>query len=96
MLSGGDGTDFLVELSGVVSVDGGAGDDVITLGAALNVGTVTGGLGTDQLNKGGTIAGLAISGIEIVNTNGGTLTATAACRHHRVHAGTRCVHGETW
>jgi Ca2+-binding RTX toxin-like protein len=78
VLSGGDGTDFLVELSGVVSVDGGAGDDVITLGAALNVGTVAGGLGTDQLNKGGTIAGLTISGIEIVNTNGGTLTATAA------------------
>jgi Ca2+-binding RTX toxin-like protein len=78
VLSGGDGTDFLVELSGVVSVDGGAGDDVITLGAALNSGTVAGGLGTDQLNKGGTIAGLTVSGIEIVNTNGGTLTATAA------------------
>ncbi len=78
VLSGGEGTDFLVELAGVVSVDGGAGDDVITLGAALNAGTVSGGLGTDQLNKGGAIAGLAISGIEIVNTNGGTLLATAA------------------
>jgi Ca2+-binding RTX toxin-like protein len=78
VLSGGEGTDFLVELSGVVSVDGGAGDDVITLGAALNAGTVAGGLGIDQLNKGGTIAGLTVSGIEIVNTNGGTLTASAA------------------
>jgi Ca2+-binding RTX toxin-like protein len=76
-LNGGGDTDFIVDLSGIVAIDAGDGDDVITLGALLNAGTVAGGLGSDQLNKGGAIAGLTISGIEIVNTNGGTLLATA-------------------
>jgi Ca2+-binding RTX toxin-like protein/Tol biopolymer transport system component len=78
ILNGGDGGDFLVDLSGIVAIDGGDGDDVLTVGAGVVSGTIAGGLGTDQLNKGGAINGLTISGIENVNTNGGTLTATAA------------------
>ena len=75
VLNAGDGNDFIVDLSGVVAIDGGDGDDVITVGAAVSSGTIAGGLGTaDQLNKGGAISGITITGIEIVNTNGGTLT----------------------
>ena len=76
--TGGDGVDFIVDLSGVMAIDAGDGDDVMTVGAGVSSGTIAGGLGTDQLNKGGAINGLTITGIEIVNTNGGTLLATAA------------------
>ena len=34
-LIGGDNTDFIVDLSGVVSIDGGAGNEQITLGAGV-------------------------------------------------------------
>jgi Ca2+-binding RTX toxin-like protein len=50
-LIGGDNTDFIVDTAGVVSIDGGSGNEQITLGAAVVSGVVDGGVGTDQLTR---------------------------------------------
>lgn len=80
LLSGGAGDDRLVDLLGIVSLDGGLGNDALVLGAALT-GTMDGGDGTDALVASGTAAsliGLTLRNIEELHTFGATVTGLAS------------------
>lgn len=78
-IGGGVGNDTITDIGGVVvAINGGEGDDIITLGTTFQSGTVNGGLGFDQVNAGGFLRGVAFVGVEVLNTGGGLVTATAA------------------
>ncbi len=79
-LSGGAGDDRLIDLTGLVSLDGGLGNDTFLMAAAAT-GSLDGGGGTDLLILSGataSLAGLTIAGLEEVQTFGATLTAFAS------------------
>jgi Ca2+-binding RTX toxin-like protein len=80
-LSGGLGADIITDLlstSGIATINGGDGDDEITISTALTSGTINGGAGSDQLNRAGSLGALVFSNLEILNTGGLAVTATAA------------------
>lgn len=79
-LSGGAGDDRLIDMTGLVSLDGGLGNDTFLLGAAMT-GTLDGGGGADVLVLGGataSIAGLTITGLEEAQTFGATVSGFAS------------------
>ena len=84
-LAGGAGNDVLTDGLGRNQLDGGAGDDVIDLMANIPVSggpaptaTVIGGEGTDTLKiaSGTNWAGLSVSGVEVLDGSGGTVSLT--------------------
>jgi Ca2+-binding RTX toxin-like protein len=79
-LIGGAGDDTIIDMEGdTLEIDGGFGNDTITIGRGFSSGTVTGGDGLDQLNvSAGALDDLVFDGIEILNTGGARITATAA------------------
>jgi Ca2+-binding RTX toxin-like protein len=78
-LNGGDGADRIEDFAGTMTtIDGGAGDDRISISSVAFTGTIDGGSGTDTLAASGNITGLAISNVEILETNGGNVTAFAS------------------
>ncbi len=79
-LWGGAGDDRFTDLTGTVSLNGGLGDDVFVLTAAMT-GAVDGGGGADALIASGTaasIAGLTFTGVEELQTLGATVTGLAS------------------
>jgi Ca2+-binding RTX toxin-like protein len=79
-LNGGADADTLIDSFGTATViDAGAGDDlIVTLSTAFASGSIEGNTGTDVLRAlFATLSGLTLSGIEILETTGGLVTATA-------------------
>ena len=75
-LYGGEGNDRLIETWGSPSVmDGGAGNDFIF---SYGFSAIVGGTGNDTLSAYQNISGATISGVEVLQTNGNTVTGTAA------------------
>jgi len=76
-LMGEDGNDVISDSSGLsTSIDGGDGDDRISIGAGFIDGLIRGGNGIDQLTANGAFNALQFVGIEILNTNGSLVYAT--------------------
>jgi Ca2+-binding RTX toxin-like protein len=84
-LNGGAGNDTIIDTAGTLAIDGGAGDDRITIAEGLT-GTVNGGTGRDVLDFSydddfyiSLAASLVITGGEILETQGDNMiTATVA------------------
>ncbi|WP_146592439.1 cadherin-like domain-containing protein [Puniceibacterium confluentis] len=77
-LLGGEGNDSLSDSGGVVDMSGGGGDDRITIYNALG-GSIDGGSGRDVLAAySGDISGLTITDVEVLETGGTQVSATAA------------------
>jgi Ca2+-binding RTX toxin-like protein len=77
-LLGGDGNDTITDQGGTSrDIKAGTGDDTVRLIGANLTGTVDGGAGNDQLDASGTMAGLTVTGFEILNTNASVLTGRA-------------------
>jgi Ca2+-binding RTX toxin-like protein len=79
ILLGGAGNDTIFDTSGPQrSIDGGAGNDLLRVGnAAGATGTIEGGAGIDTLVA-SDIGGLTLRGIERLETQNGSMLATAA------------------
>ncbi|MFO1174411.1 MAG: cadherin-like domain-containing protein [Paracoccaceae bacterium] len=78
LLDGGLGNDLLINDSSTASgtILGGDGNDTIQAWAAND--TVDGGNGRDVLTSVGNISGMTISGVEVLETQGGPVIGTAA------------------
>ena len=75
-LSGGADDDSLEDTSGTNAFFGGAGNDTITAGGTT--GSIDGGADRDVLSGPINLSGMTISNIEVLVTNGSTITATVA------------------
>ncbi len=78
-LLGGDGNDTITDSGGTSRViRAGAGDDIVRLIGSNLSGTVDGGAGIDEVQVGGSLTGLTLTGFEILNTASSVLTGSAA------------------
>ncbi len=81
VLRGEDGDDTISDQFGTVAdIDGGAGNDTVTIGSTFTSGTVAGGADSDILAMAASanLSLLSINGFETLYTQGSTVTATAA------------------
>lgn len=83
VLSGAAGDDEIIDTAGIsTAIDGGDGDDTITIGGTFTSGTIDGGADTDTLVTQTaldlTLAGMTCSNIERLSTSGQTITGQAA------------------
>ncbi|MBD8650834.1 hypothetical protein IFT66_07055, partial [Rhizobium sp. CFBP 13726] len=79
ILNGDTGNDEITSWNGNDTLNGGAGDDYLMLDVTNGrASTVIGGTGWDTLFAYGNMSNLSITGVEAVETNGDTITATAA------------------
>ncbi|KAB0681328.1 beta strand repeat-containing protein [Aureimonas leprariae] len=79
VLNGGAGNDTIFDFGGEAAIDGGTGNDQITLGSGITGGMVDGGADRDVLGWNGLsdISNLTISNVEVLEAAGG-ITATAS------------------
>ena len=89
-LDGGDGNDTIFDIVGAAgsqstTITAGLGDDTVTIGSNIASGTIDGGADsgagvrdTLSANANLNLTGVTVTGFETLDTNGNTITATAA------------------